>query len=185
MDSKETYPNTIVTDTIDAVEEYAEDIRRMSDMISRFKGGAMSEDEFKKFRLHRGIYGQRPDQQGFSMIRVKVPYGLLTSVQLVQLGKIARDFADGIAHVTTRQDIQLHWVRLDSVPSLMEKLNVVGLTTREACGNSVRNIVGSPLAGISLNELFDVTPYARLLAKHFLRTRPFEYFSEIAPSWRS
>lgn len=80
-------------------------------------------------------------------------------------------FADGLAHVTTRQDIQLHWVRLETVPDVMEKLGEVGLTTREACGNTVRNIVGAPSAGVSKSELFDITPYAHLLAKHLLRNR--------------
>ncbi len=154
---------------IDTSEAYAEDAKNMRSAIARFKIGDISEEEFKKFRLQLGIYGQRPDQQGFSMVRVKVPYGLLTSLQVRRLASIARQFADGIAHVTTRQDIQLHWVKLESVPELMESLNEAGLTTREACGNTVRNIVGSPLAGVSADEAFDVTPYSHLLAKHFLR----------------
>jgi sulfite reductase beta subunit-like hemoprotein len=166
LDLNETQTNLT---SIDTAEAYAEDAEKMRRAVSRVKTGEISEEEFKKFRLQLGIYGQRPDQQGFSMVRVKLPYGLLTSSQVRQVGKIARDFADGIAHVTTRQDIQLHWVRLENVPELMETLNEVGLTTREACGNSVRNIVGSPLAGVSSDEAFDVTPYSHLLSKHFLR----------------
>lgn len=158
-----------VTVAIDTRVAYSGNIEEMREMIAGFKKGDISGDEFKRFRLHCGIYGQRADQQGFNMVRVKVPYGLLTSVQLAQLGHIARDFADGIAHITTRQDIQLHWVKLENVPAVMERLNEVELTTREACGNSVRNIVGSPAAGVSKNELFDVTPYSHLLAKHLLR----------------
>lgn len=154
---------------IDTYEAYAEDAQNMKSAIARLRAGDISEEEFRKFRLQLGIYGQRSDQQGFSMVRVKVPYGLLTSLQVRQLGNIARQFADGIAHVTTRQDIQFHWVKLESVPVLMQKLNEVGLTTREACGNTVRNIVGSPLAGVFADEAFDVTPYSHLLAKHFLR----------------
>ncbi|MBI3111806.1 MAG: nitrite/sulfite reductase [Ignavibacteriales bacterium] len=154
---------------IDDPMSIATDIQEMRSAIERLKSGALPDEEFRRFRLHRGIYGQRADQQGFNMIRVKVPYGLLSSTQLKQLGDIARTFADGIAHITTRQDIQLHWVKLDDVPHVMEELAKVGLTTREACGNTVRNIVGSPLAGVDSHELFDVTPYARLLAKHLLR----------------
>lgn len=145
------------------------DILEVRDAIERVKTGALPDEEFRRFRLHRGIYGQRADQPGFNMIRVKIPYGLLSSAQLKQLGEVARTFADGIAHITTRQDIQLHWVKLENVPVVLEELSKVGLTTREACGNTVRNIVGSPLAGVDSRELFDVTPYARLLAKHLLR----------------
>lgn len=155
--------------SIETREAYAADIREMREKISAYLSGDISDEEFKKFRLHRGIYGQRADQKGFNMVRVKVPYGLLTSAQFAELACIARDYSDGIAHVTTRQDIQLHWVKLETVPDVMERLNAVGLTTREACGNSVRNVVGSPAAGVSRNELFDVTPYSHLLAKHLLR----------------
>lgn len=158
-------------DSVDNIEAIDEDIRGIRDAITRLENGGMAEDEFKRFRLHRGIYGQRSDQKGFNMVRVKIPYGFLTFVQLKRLGEIAREFADGLAHVTTRQDIQLHWVRLKTVPDVMEKLAEVGLTTREACGNTVRNIVGSPLAGVSKSELFDITPYARLLARHLLRNK--------------
>jgi sulfite reductase beta subunit-like hemoprotein len=147
----------------------ADDIQEMRDAIFRLKRGEMPEENFRKFRLHRGIYGQRADQAGFNMVRVKVPYGLLTARQLSGLAAITQTFADGVAHITTRQDIQFHWVRLENVPTVMEELAEVGLTTREACGNTVRNIVGSPLAGVAGDELFDVTPYARLLAKHLLR----------------
>ncbi len=164
LSTKETDPTSI-----DSADAYALDIEEVREKIEQYKRGDMAEDEFKRFRLHRGIYGQRADQPGFNMVRVKVPYGRLNSVQLAGLARIARDFADGLAHVTTRQDIQLHWVRLEDVPALMERLNAVGLTTREACGNSVRNIVGSPAAGVARNELFDITPYSHLLAKHLLR----------------
>ncbi|HEX9614122.1 MAG TPA: nitrite/sulfite reductase, partial [Bacteroidota bacterium] len=145
------------------------DVFDMREAIGRFRSGDLPDLEFRRFRLHRGIYGQRADQPGYSMVRVKVPYGLLTSKQVARLGEIARKFADGIAHITTRQDIQFHWVKLDDVPDVMGWLAETGLTTREACGNTVRNIVGSPLAGVDPNELFDITPYARQLTKHLLR----------------
>ncbi|MFZ1082420.1 MAG: nitrite/sulfite reductase [Candidatus Kryptoniota bacterium] len=158
-------------DGVDNLEAIEEDIRGMRSEIDRLKRGEISEDEFKRYRLHRGIYGQRADQKGFNMVRVKIPYGFLTSAQLKRLGEIAREFSDGLAHITTRQDIQLHWVKLETSPDVMEKLGEVGLTTREACGNTVRNIVGAPSAGVSKSELFDITPYAHLLAKHFLRNK--------------
>jgi len=157
--------------SIDNQEAYAEDILGFRNELNRLKNGEISEDEFKRYRLQRGIYGQRPDQKGFSMVRIKIPYGMLTSLQLKALGEIAREFSDGVAHITTRQDIQLHWVKLEKAPDVMERLSEVGLTTREACGNTVRNIIGAPLAGVSKSELFDITPYARLLAKHLLRNK--------------
>ncbi len=155
--------------TVEDQAVISEDIRSMRESIDRLKRGEIAEEEFKKFRLHRGIYGQRSDQKGYNMVRVKIPYGLLTSRQLTRLAEITSKFADGLAHITTRQDIQYHWVKLETVPDVMESLAEVGLTTREAGGNTVRNIVGSPLAGVSRNELFDITPYAHLLAKHLLR----------------
>ncbi len=157
--------------SIDSLEAIKEDITGIRNEINRLNRGEVSEDEFKRYRLHRGIYGQRADQKGFNMVRVKIPYGFLTSAQLKRLGEIAREFSDGLAHVTTRQDIQLHWVKLETIPDVMEMLAEVGLTTREACGNTVRNIVGAPLAGVSKTELFDITPYAHLLAKYFLRNK--------------
>ncbi len=101
--------------SVDTADDYAVDIREMREAIARARNGEISGDEFKRFRLHRGIYGQRADQQGFSMIRIKVPYGLLTSLQVKQIGNIAMAFADGLAHVTTRQDIQLHWAKLGKI----------------------------------------------------------------------
>jgi sulfite reductase beta subunit-like hemoprotein len=146
-----------------------EDIDEMRQAIDQYRQDQLPEDEFRKFRLHRGIYGQRADQQGFNMVRVKVPYGLLTAKQLYEVGLVAATYADGIAHVSTRQNFQFHWVKLENVPNVMARLAAVGLTTREACGNTVRNIVGSPFAGVAGDELFDITPYARMLAQHLLR----------------
>ena len=105
------------------------------------------------------------------MIRVKIPGGLLSAVQLRTLGHVADFYADGIAHITTRQDIQFHWVKLESVPDVMRELAKSGLTTREACGNTVRNIVGSPFAGVSADEAFDVTPHILTLSNHLIRNQ--------------
>jgi sulfite reductase beta subunit-like hemoprotein len=154
---------------IDDPDKLRVDLLETREAIDRFLKGKIPEEEFKRFRLHRGIYSQRQDQRGYHMIRVKIPYGLLTSRQLRRLGEIARDYADGVGHITTRQDIQFHWVRMEKVIDVLEQLAEVGLTTREACGNTVRNIVGSPLAGVASDEVFDISPYAHALAKHLLR----------------
>ncbi|MBI2105025.1 MAG: nitrite/sulfite reductase [Candidatus Omnitrophica bacterium] len=103
------------------------------------------------------------------MVRVKVPAGRLTSDQFERLAELARDFATGRAHVTTRQDIQLYEVPIARTPDLLRRLEEVGLTSREACGNSVRNVTACPFAGVCADELFDVTPYALAITRHFLR----------------
>ena len=108
--------------SVDNQKAYVEDIRLFRNELDRLKNGEISEDDFKRFRLHRGIYGQRTDQKGFNMVRVKIPFGLLTLKQLKSLGEIAREFSDGLAHITTRQDIQFHWVRLEAVPGSHGKI---------------------------------------------------------------
>ena len=119
----------------------------------------------------RGIYGQR--QSDVQMVRVKIPFGGLTSDQLDTLGRIARDYTPlDKGHVTTRENIQFHFVPLEHAPEIMRQLGEVGLTTREACGNAVRNVTGSPYAGVSKDELFDPTPYAGAFARYFVR-KPF------------
>jgi sulfite reductase (ferredoxin) len=125
-------------------------------------------DAFRAFRLQHGIYGQR--QAGQYMVRVKVPHGSLASDQMDTLADIADHFAPRrLAHVTTRQDIQFHSVQLADVPAVMRILAQAGLTTREACGNTVRNITADPFSGLCLDTVFDVTPYAEAVARHFLR----------------
>ncbi len=154
---------------VDTVEEISEDILDFREKLGKLKSGDEPEDEFRGFRLHRGIYGQRPDQPGYNMIRVKIPGGILTSQQLKCVGDVAAEFADGLGHITTRQDIQYHWVKLETVPAVMKKLAESGLTTREACGNTVRNVVGSPVAGVSEDEAFDITPYLIVLTRQLMR----------------
>ncbi len=164
--------NILTTEQLEQIDDpvkLREDLLETREAIDRFLKGEISEEDFKRFRLHRGIYSQRQNQRGYHMIRVKVPYGLLMSRQLRRLGEIARDLADGVGHITTRQDIQFHWVKVEKVIDVLERLAEVGLTTREACGNTVRNIVGSPLAGVLPDEVFDISPYAHALAKHLLR----------------
>jgi len=132
-----------------------------------FLAGEITEDAFRPFRLKHGIYGQR--QQGVQMVRCKLPGGLLTSAQVEQLGKIADEFGGGKGHLTTRQNIQYHFVPLQRVPDLMHQLADVGLTNREACYNTVRNVTCCNWAGIAQDEIFDVRPYAQRLAYAFLR----------------
>lgn len=144
------------------------EIRRFAELIERRRRGEIDEEDFRRFRLQHGVYGVR-GQTDVQMVRVKIPYGALTAAQLERLGDIAERFAPGIGHITTRQDVQFHWVRLESVPEVLRLLAEVGLTTREACGNVVRNVTACPLAGVCRTEAFDVTPYAAALARHLLR----------------
>ena len=146
----------------------AEEIEAFGRRIGDYLDGVLSPDEFKACRLQLGIYGIRglKDKQ---MVRVKVPAGRLTSDQFEQLAEITRDFATGRAHVTTRQDFQLYEVPIERTPELLRQLEGVGLTSREACGNSVRNVTACPFAGVCADELFDVTPYALAITRHFLR----------------
>src|SRR5579862_983245 len=133
-----------------------------------FRAGEISPADFRAWRLTRGTYGQR--QQDQQMFRIKIPFGGLTADQLDVIGDLAQHFAgSGKGHVTTRQNIQLHFCKLEEVPELMRRLHDVGLTTREACSNTVRNITACPMAGVEPTEAFDVTPYAAAFARYFLR----------------
>ena len=132
-----------------------------------FLAGEITENDFRPFRLKHGIYGQR--QPGVQMVRCKIPSGLLTSGQVVQLGRIADEFGGGRGHLTSRQNLQYHFVSLERVADLMHLLADVGMTNREACYNTVRNVTACPWAGLAQDEVFDVRPYAQRLAYAFLR----------------
>jgi sulfite reductase (ferredoxin) len=161
--------------------------------IALRKQGKVDEKVFAETRLRRGVYGQRYDNghrhdgirtQGLpyqaltkgpdtfwdapGMMRIKIPYGGLNPEQMGVLAELAEEYSDGILHVTTRQDFQLHLVHIEDTPSLFRRLAAVGITTREACGNSVRNVTACPLAGVCHTETFDVTPYAKALAYYLL-----------------
>ena len=146
----------------------AEELAHFESEKERFRAGDFAETEFMRFRLRQGIYGQRqPDRQ---MVRVKVPFGGLTARQMEVLGEVSRRFAPlKKGHLTTRENVQFHHVPLDEVPELLRLIGDAGLTTREACGNTVRNVVAHPSAGVSKDEVFDVTPYAAAYARYFLR----------------
>jgi sulfite reductase (ferredoxin) len=160
------------------------------------KQGKIDEKVFAETRLRRGIYGQRYDNgqrhdgkrvqklkfrnvikgpdtfwDAPGMMRIKIPFGGITPEQLETLADLSEEYADGVSHITTRQDVQFHYVHIDDTPALMRRLAAVGITTREACGNVVRNVTACPLAGICHEETFDTTPYAKASSK-FLMGHP-------------
>ena len=145
----------------------AEEIDTFDQFVQRFWSGEISPDEFKRFRLQNGVYGQR--QEGEQMVRVKIPWGGLSAAQLESLAEVAAQSPRGVGHVTTRQNIQFHFMKLKEVTGLLERLASVGLTTREACGNTVRNVTVGHCAGVCPKEAFDVTPYAEAVARFLLR----------------
>ena len=180
--------------------DLAREIEIYETEIELRKQGKLDEKLFAETRLRRGAYGQRYDNgqrwdgketqtlsypssttgltKGANTIwdapgmqRIKVPFGGMNPQQLEVMAELAEEYSDGIAHVTTRQDFQLHFVHVDDTPALMRRLAAVGITTREACGNSVRNVTACPLSGVCSTESFDVTPYAKGLA-YFLLGHP-------------
>lgn len=144
-----------------------EEIDTFDQFVQRFWNGEISPDEFKRFRLQNGIYGQR--QEGEQMLRIKIPWGGLSAAQLELLAELAAKAPKGVGHVTTRQNIQFHFIKLEQVTGLMRSLASVGLTTREACGNTVRTVTVGHCAGVCPQEVFDVTPYAAAITRFLLR----------------
>ncbi|GAB3640138.1 nitrite reductase [Spirosoma arcticum] len=154
-----------LTDSVSAAAR--RDILDLDHKISSFRSGDIADESFRKFRLTRGVYGQR--QPGVQMIRIKLPYGRITANQLIRIADLSDKFATGNLHATTRQDIQLHFVRLEDSPQLWADLEDAGITLKEACGNTVRNVTGSARAGIDPDEPFDISPYAFSIFDYFLR----------------
>ena len=156
------------TDVSPIHPEMAADIAKFEEMLADYQAGRIAEDVFRVFRLNNGIYGQR--QGGTSqMVRVKVPYGAMTADQLDLLADVVDDHSRGWGHITTRQNIQFHFVELAEIPTVMRRMAEVGLTTREACGDTVRNVQGCHLAGACPLEVLDVTPWAEAAYRHFVR----------------
>ena len=176
-------------------EDLSAEIDTFEAQIEQKKQGQIDDRVFAETRLRRGVYGQRYDNgQRFDgqvtkplqypsgdllkgpdtvwdapgMQRIKIPYGGLTTDQMDVLADIAEEYSDGILHITTRQDIQIHYVHIEDTPDLMRRLAAVGITTREACGNSIRNVTACPLSGVCHTETFDVTPYSHALANFLL-----------------
>lgn len=143
------------------------DILELERKINEFHNGKLDEEKFRSLRLARGVYGQR--QQGVQMIRIKLPYGKVTSKQLHRIADVSDEYSTGRLHITTRQDLQIHYVDLNRTPELWSELEKDEVTLREACGNTVRNVTASETAGIDVDEPFDVSPYAHALFTYFLR----------------
>src|SRR5213595_1862595 len=176
------------------VPELAREIDIFEQQMKLRKQGKIDEKVFAETRLRRGIYGQRYDNgqrhdghrvqklklpaeplkgpdtlwDAPGMMRIKIPFGGVTPRQLDLLADLSEEYADGVVHVTTRQDFQFHYVHIEDTPSLMRRLAAVGITTREACGNTVRNVTACPLAGVCHTEKFDVSPYAKACAFYML-----------------
>ena len=148
------------------VPDVAREIEIYEIQLDRFQAGQVEEATFTEFRLRRGVYGQRDDRS--QMIRVKIPFGGLTAAQLEMLADVAEEFSDNIIHITTRQDVQYHYVDINTTAELMRRLASVDITTKEACGNVVRNVTACPLSGVCQDETFDVTPYSKALSAFLL-----------------
>jgi len=146
----------------------AEESEYFANKVKLYRQDKLNADEFRRFRLQNGAYGSRLNSE-FSMIRIKVPGGDITPNQMEKIASLSESFSIGSAHVSTRQNIQLHWVQLEDVSEVLRGLAEVGLTSREACGNTIRNVMCSHFAGVCPNEPFDTTPYAKAIARFFLR----------------
>lgn len=136
--------------------------------VQMFREGKYDEDSFRRLRLQHGAYGTRMTGD-YAMVRIKIPAGQIYPAQLEKISEISEQFSIGSAHVSTRENIQLHWVVLEDVSEIFRALAEVGLTSREACGNTVRNVMCSPISGVCPDEEFDATPYALATARFFLR----------------
>ena len=148
-----------------------EEIVDFETQVTRFQNGQWNPNDFMAFRLRQGVYGQR--QADSQMMRIKAPFGGINADQMDALGILSEKFAPlGKGHVTTRENFQFHHIPLEDTPEIMRLIGDVGLSTREACGNTVRNVTGCPHAGVCENEPFDVTPYAAAYARYFVR-HPF------------
>ena len=155
------------TKALNIPDEVRQEIDAFAAEVERLNRGEVSDDDFKRFRLQQGIYGQRQD--GEQMVRTKLPAGKISSDQMSALADFADKYSHGILHITTRQDIQLHYVKIDTVPQGLDDLAQAGITTREACGNTVRNVTACHKAGTCATEAFDVAPYALAVSKYLLR----------------
>ena len=179
----------------DIPKELASEIEIFESQILLRSQGKIDEKVFAETRLRRGVYGQRYDNgqrndgtgtqklefpedkltkgpetvwDAPGMVRIKIPFGGLNPAQMDVLADLAEEYSDEICHITTRQDVQLHFVHINDTPDLMRRLGAVGITTREACGNTVRNVTACPLSGVCKDETFDVTPYAQATMQFLL-----------------
>ena len=145
-----------------------EEADNFADTVKLYRQGKVDHDSFRRYRLQHGAYGTRMTDD-YAMVRIKIPAGQIYPHQLEKIAKLSEMYSIGSAHISTRENVQLHWVILEDVSEIMHELADVGLTTREACGNTVRNVMCSPLSGVCTDEKFDSTPYALATAKFLLR----------------
>ena len=158
----------IVSAPRDLDAEQLRDIERFEKAVAQYLAGEITEDVFRVMRLNNGVYGQR--QGGTNqMVRIKLPAGTITPEQMDLMGTLAEKYSRGWGHITTRQNVQVHFVELTLVPELMRELAAVGLTSREACGDTVRNVMACHLAGACPHEHLDVTAWAEATFRHFVR----------------
>ncbi|MDE0123901.1 MAG: nitrite/sulfite reductase [Bryobacterales bacterium] len=166
-----TTPNLEPVDTSSEWAQLPPDVRKEIDVyeteLRRVQADLVDDKLFTEFRLRHGVYGQRQDR--VQMQRIKIPMGRMSADQLVVLADIAEEYAVGVLHVTTRQDFQCHFIDINDTPNLMRRLAAVGITTREACGNVIRNVTCCPHAGVCCDEVFDVTPHAHAMTYFMLR----------------
>ncbi len=148
-------------------DEVREELDLFERQVEDYLAGMTGEIKFQKIRLQMGVYAQRQD--GVQMQRIKIPFGGLNSAQLRRLADVSDKYASGFMHLTTRQDVQLYYIQLDTEPNMMRELADVGITTREACGNTVRNVTACHQSGASSTQTFDVTPYAEAFKNFMLR----------------
>ena len=168
MGSHEEKKDWVVSGLINP-EAQKKEISRFEEEIRKLEEQKLDMDDFRRFRLENGVYGIRGTMDEH-MIRIKVRYGALTADQWEAIADVVEKYATPkVAHITTRQAIQMHKVKRSTVTAVLERITRTGLTTREACGNTVRNVSSCPFAGISAEELFDVTPYADAVSRYFLR----------------
>jgi sulfite reductase beta subunit-like hemoprotein len=146
----------------------AEELDIFERTVTDYLDGRVDEDAFRVFRLNHGVYGQRQGGRN-QMLRVKVPHGRVTPEQLETFAYVAETYSRGWGHITTRQNMQFHFVQLEQTPEILRLLGAAGLTTREACGDTVRNVMGCHLAGACPQEVFDITPWAKATTDFLLR----------------
>src|SRR5438552_8062128 len=152
------------------VPEYViEELAKYEEQIKKYRAGEVDETKIQKLRLHFGTYAQR--QEGVQMQRIKIPGGVLTADQLARLADAADRFGSGFIHFTTREDAQIYYVKLKKAPDLLRFLAEAGITSREACGNTVRNITACYRAGTSATEAFNVLPYSKALFRYLVRNK--------------
>jgi len=145
-----------------------DEIARYAEEVAKFRRGETPDEKFRRYRLQHGIYGQR--QPNIQMVRIKIPGGFLNSEKLLRLADVVETYAPlKVGHLTTRQDVQIHFIPLEKTPEIMTRLAEVGMTTREACSNTVRNVTCCHLTGVSRDELFEIGPYMMATSRHFLR----------------